>query len=310
MRISKGWIYFFLGLCILGTLYYFYQDRSITGYIDAEKYGANGDDGEDDSKAIQRAIDESYASKIGKVRLAGNKQYVLDSGLVVKRGVELELGQNTKVLVNGNFRAFSLHKNASITNGILEVTDKHFASEVIYLDGKERFWSDTRTRVRNVTILNSSGSHRGTGMKLFAGGAGHYISFVNFQELSIAGFEKGLEMTVQKPKRKAAWVNGNRFTNLTFDDCVRSIVMNSSASVPNESSGNQFTGLQVQISKHTKQILAVSGTHNTFDGMIWDAQLLKNPSALIEVKATALQTKLDFNIDEKFVKDQGVDTQF
>ncbi|MDM5340407.1 hypothetical protein QUF84_24740 [Fictibacillus enclensis] len=310
MQKRKKWIYFFLCLGLLVTFLYFHSGKSSPGYINAEKYGANGDDLQDDTKAIQQAINESYSSKIGKVRLTGNKQYVLTSGLNVKRGIELELDQNTKILVNGNFRAFSLHKNASITNGIVEVTDKHFHSEVIYLDGKEQFWSDTRTQVHNLTIINSSGSHGGTGIKLFAGGVDHYISFVNFQDLSIAGFQKGLEISVQKPKKKAAWINGNRFINFTFDDCIKCIVIHSSRTVPNESSGNQFLGLQIQVSKQTEQILSVSGTHNTFDGMIWDTQLLSNASEPVDLTANSIKTRVNFNINGKFVKDRGVDNKF
>ncbi|SDN07832.1 hypothetical protein SAMN04488137_3398 [Fictibacillus solisalsi] len=310
MHKRKKWIYFFFGLGLLVTFLYYHSDKSTTDYINAEKYGANGDDLKDDTMAIQQAINESYSSEIGKVRLTGNKQYVLTSGLNVKRGVELELGQNTKILVNGNFRAFSLHKNSSITNGIIEVTDKHFHAEVIYLDGKEQFWSDTRTRVRNLTIVNSSGGHDGTGIKLFAGGANHYISFVNFEDISISGFQKGLEINVRKPNKNAAWINGNRFTHFTFDDCIRCIVINSSRSIPNESSGNQFSGLQVQITKQTEQILSVNGTHNIFEGMIWDTSLLKDASTLIDLHPHAFQTELNFNIDKKFVRDRGVENKF
>ncbi|UZJ79377.1 glycosyl hydrolase family 28-related protein [Fictibacillus sp. KU28468] len=294
---------FILGLAaVMLTRFYEGQPKQA---VAVEDYGADGTDAKDDSKAIQKAINSAASTKIGKVMLSGNKHYVLSSGITVKEGVELEFGQNTKVWIEGNFRAFTLHKNASLINGILEVTSPKFHSEVIYLDGKEKFWSADRTRVDNVTILNSSGSHKGTAVKLYTGGRERYISFVNFTGLSIIGFHQGVELTAEKPAEKKSWINGNRFVNMTMDDCVRYITINSSVTVPNEGSGNQFQGLQIQLTPVSQQILQVSGMNNTFEGMVWDVQTVRNPEGLVELSKQSSQNELHLNLEGSFVKDEG-----
>lgn len=275
-------------------------------YINVDEFGANGEDSKDDSKSIQEAINYSQSSKIGKVKLLGNKNYILRKGLVLAEGVELELGQNTKLIIEGNFRAIKVKKNASITNGIFEVADTSFNSDVIYLDGKEKFWSWARTQIQNVTILNISGSHKGTGLHLYAGGPGHFISFVNFSNMKIAGFHTGVKLEAKKPKNnKYSFINGNRFVNFTLDDCVRGIYINSSITVPNESSGNDFSGLQIQISKYTKRAITVSGSDNKFEGVIWDVHILKNHKSVIEFSQNSMRTSLESNLTSEYIQDKG-----
>lgn len=282
------------------------KSRESEEYVSASDFGANGEDLEDDADAIQKAIDFSHSSKIGKVILTGNHHYVIKSGLHLKEGVELELGQNTKIYVEGNFRAIELEKNASITNGIIEVTNSEFDSEVIYLDGKERFWSAERTRVHNVAILNSSGSNKGKAINLYAKGPNHFISFVNFSELNIAGFEYGIFLKSEKPAgEEYSFINGNRFINITLDDCLTSIAIDSSISVPNESTGNQFKGIQVQLTKKTEKAIYVSGSDNYFEAMIWDPHEIDQTSSLIEFTSESMRSFLLTNLESDYIEDNG-----
>lgn len=278
-----------------------------TEYVNVDEFGANGEDSKDDSQPIQAAIDHSHDSKIGKVKLLGNRTYIARQGLVLKAGVELEFGQNTRLRIVGNFRAIDVKKNASISNGIIEIADNSFNSDVIYLDGNQKFWSWDRTQIRNVTILNITGSHKGTGLHLYAGESGHFISFVNFTDIRIAGFQTGVKLEADKPKvkDKYSFVNGNRFTNLTLDDCVRCIDINSSVSIPNESSGNGFSGLQIQISKNTKQAIRVSGSDNKFEGIIWDFHILKKNKSIVEFTNNSMRNRLDSNLGSVYIKDKG-----
>ncbi|MDG5787894.1 hypothetical protein QA612_10320 [Evansella sp. AB-P1] len=276
-------------------------------YVHVDDFGADGDNLEDDSQAIQAAIDHSYESNISKVRLTGNKHYVIKSGIIVREGVELEFDQNTRLFIEGNFRAIELEKNASITNGIIEVTNNSFDSEVIYLDGKHQFWSWERTHVRNVTIVNSSGTRQGTALALFADGPNHFISFVNFTDLNIVGFNRGiyLEAVEQENDADFTWVNGNRFVNITLDDCVNCIELIGSITIPYETTGNEFTSLQVQLTSYTESVLSVMGSDNKFDGVIWDVHELVHEEPIITFSRQSTGNFLTSNILSEFISDEG-----
>ncbi|MCM3598322.1 glycoside hydrolase family 55 protein [Metabacillus idriensis] len=278
-------------------------------FVDVESFGANGTDLNDDSLAIQKAIDYSAKSKIGKVKLQGNKNYILTRGIKIKEGVTLEFDQNTRLYIEGNFRGIEVEKNASIYNGIIEVSSPEFDDEVIYLNGSEQFWSSTRTNISNVTIVNSSERNKGTGIKLVSEKSGDFISFTNFQDIEIIGFYNGVRLISTQQGSKAeggySYINGNRFINLTLDDCVSCIEIVSSATVPNEVSGNEFSGLQIQISKATKKILTVSGSNNRFEAMVWDTQLLEKQSPIIVFTDQSAYSLLTSNLQENFISDRG-----
>jgi hypothetical protein len=281
-------------------------DDAQNEYVNVDEFGANGEDSKDDFQSIQEAINYSYDKKIGKVKLLGNKTYILKKGLVLKEGVELEFGQNTRLSIEGDFQAIEVKKNTSISNGIFEIVDHSFNSDVIYLDGSQKFWSWDRTQIKNVTILNTSGSHKGTGLHLYAGGTDQFICFVNFSDMRIAGFHTGVKLEAKKPKdNKYSFINGNRFINLTLDDCISYIDINSSISIPNESSGNDFSSLQIQVSKFTKEVLSVSGSDNKFEGVIWDAHILGDQKPIVEFSRESMRNSLYSNLESKYINDQG-----
>lgn len=295
--------YLFLTALITAVLTLILQQM----YIKSTNIKTHGNDLKDDAIVIQQAINNSFKNKEGLVKLTGNKKYVIRSGLVIKEGVTLELGKNTKILIDGNFRAIQLEKNASIINGTIEVIDPKFNSEVVFIEGKHKFWSWERTEVTNVSIINSSGSHKGSALSLYAMGDNNFISFVNFTDNKVAGFDNGIQIVVEPSdnKKGQSWINGNRFVNMTLDDCVNYIVIDSSVSIPNESSGNQFTGLQIQLSQISQTIIKVSGSYNTFQGMVWDQHLLNTPNKVVQFTQESAHNKLDMNIERFSIMDKG-----
>lgn len=305
-------------IAIISVLYYLNfessnastENHNFIEYVNAEQFGANGDDQKDDSKAIQRAIDYSHTEKIGKVKLVGNKNYILKKGLILKEEVELELGQSTRLFIDGDFRVIEVEKDASITNGIFEITNKNFDSEVIYLDGKQKFWSWERTRINNVAIINSSGSKKGTGISLFSRGADQFISFVNFQNINISGLKTGVRMEAKPPPKDEkgySFINGNRFTNLTLDGCINCIDIIGSITVPNECSGNEFKGIQVQTTKDTESVFKVNGSDNQIEAMIWDVHLLGDRNRnLISFTSQSTGNSLFSNLESTYIKDEGI----
>ncbi|GGF25933.1 hypothetical protein GCM10010954_26100 [Halobacillus andaensis] len=274
-------------------------------YVNVEDFGAKANDEQDDSKAIQEAIDYSVENNISEVRLNGNRDYNIERSIILKSDIQMKLGTTTRLLVEGDFRVIEIMKNAGITGGIIEITDDNFNSEVVYLSGSQKFWSWEKTSIEELSIINSSGSNKGLGLMLHAEKSDHHISFVNFININIVGFHTGVKLQADKPENQYSFVNGNRFANFTLDNCVHFIEFQSSITVPNEVSGNQFTGLQIQPSESTEKILTVTGSDNYFEGMIWDPEEYIQDNQLIEFTEESMRNKLESNLNANKVNDLG-----
>ncbi|MGX2960668.1 hypothetical protein JNUCC23_15545 [Peribacillus sp. JNUCC 23] len=281
-----------LFLCIVFIIVVLYQqNHAVTDQ--KEKIYVEDFKGANDSIKIQAAIDKAKDKKIKTVML-DDKQYKITSPIIVREGVKLLFGYGTQFIVVGNFRVLELEKNASIEGAYIAINDADFNSEVIYLDGKYKYYNTWyRTQVKDVNIVNWSESNQGTGVFLYAGGKEHEISFVNFENMKISGMETGVKFIAEKPASGYAWINANRFMNVSLEDCVNMIYMDSHSTIPNETSGNQFTNLQIQPSSKTKSILKVSGEYNEFDGMSWDLDQITHQNAVIELTEQSKDTTID-----------------
>ncbi|MEC3883975.1 hypothetical protein VKA52_09600 [Halobacillus sp. HZG1] len=281
------------------------EEAARRGEVDIEDFGAVGNDDKDDSSAIQEAIEYGVKHGLGKVKVTGNQRFILRKGIILQQGMEMELGRNTTIEVQGDFRVFEIMKNASITNGIIEVSDQNFSSEVLYFDGGQKFWSWETSRIEGVNIINTSGENLGIALALVADNSNEFISFINFSSLNIVGFHTGVFIKADIPVEKHNFVNGNRFINLTLDDCVKCIVIESSKSIPNEVSGNQFTDFQVQLSDATKEVLSISGADNRFQGMIWDVESHALETKIVKFSNQSMRNSVITNVDETYMIDQG-----
>ncbi|QHA93644.1 glycosyl hydrolase family 28-related protein [Bacillus sp. N1-1] len=274
-------------------------------------FGAVGDGKTDDSKAIQEAIDYAQESAVGSVHLTGNRNYLIKSGLTLKEGTELKLDRNSKILVDGNFRVVTLEKSSSISGGTIEVVNPIFQSDVLYLDGKYEYYGIwNTTQVNNVRLINSSGSLKGTALSLFAGGSSHQITFVNFDTIGISGFETGLKLeTVDPGDGSYSWINGNTFENFSMEQCLTFIELIGDVTVPNESSGNVFENLQIQLGTKTENVLVVDGSANTFEGVIWDTQLLSQQAPVIRLSEQSKGNQVMTNLESSYIEDNGIQNQ-
>ncbi|WP_052475169.1 hypothetical protein [Bacillus badius] len=265
----------------------------------------------DDAKAIQRAIDFCAAHKKEKVTLQANKTYRVQSGFTVKEGVKLEFGQQAVLAVRGNAQVMKVEKDAAVINGTIQITDPSFQSEVIALEGTDRFDAANKTRLENMTIINKSGSHKGIGLSLYAKGPWHNISFVNFTNITVIGFETGIQLKAEDPGGGTySWVNANRFDNVALEDCVLGIRLIGSISIPNECSGNFFTGLQIQLTENTKRLLEADGSYNRFEGMAWDQQRVQHQQPLIVFTSQTEKNKAEINIDSQYIHDKGTRNEY
>ncbi|HDR4904941.1 TPA: hypothetical protein QCR48_001339 [Bacillus cereus] len=251
--------------------------------------------GENDSIKIQSAINKAASSKI-KTVLLDDKKYKITSPIIVKKGVELLFGYGSQFVVDGNFRVLELEKNASIEGAYIAIDDPKFNSEVIYLDGKNKYYNTwNKTQIKDINIINWTETNKGTGISLYSGGKENEISFINFENIKVVGMETGVKLVAKKPQSGHAWINANRFMNFSLEDCVNMIFMDSNVTTPNEISGNLFTNLQIQPTNKTKSIVKVSGQHNEFHGMVWDLQKINHENELIELTDKSMNTVIEMS---------------
>ncbi len=262
--------------------------------------------GVNDAATVQSAIDYAFSHNRFKTVLLSDRDYYITSKIVIKEGVKLLFGYGTRFVVGGNFRVLELQRNASLEGAYIAIDDVNFNSPVIYLDGKYKYYNTWhKTLIKDINIVNWSGSNKGTGLHLYSYGMGHEISFVNFENINIAGLNTAIRLQSIKPSTGYSWVNANRFTNVSIDDCVQGIVFSSSESIPNECSGNVFTNLQIQPSSKTVKLVTISGQYNEFNGMAWDLSLVRN-NTLVEFMSQSSYNKIDIrSIPTSRIVDKG-----
>ncbi|NQD65700.1 hypothetical protein HP456_07155 [Bacillus haikouensis] len=281
------------------------------GSIGVEAFGADGNDQQDDSSAIQAAIDYSYENDKLPVKLLG-KSYLLKRGLQLKEGITLEMGMATKLLAEGDFNVLEAEQKTSIRNGTIEITTPEFRSAAIYVSGKEQVWTTDRIHIENVTLYNSSGTNRGEGISFNAGTSGEFISFVNVSGVNVSGFHSAVLLQAAPPGggKDYNFINGNRFINMTLDDCIVCININSAVTIPNEVSGNMFENLQIQLTERTDKAVILSGSNNIIEGMVWDASFIKDSQTLIELTEESSGNLLKLNLPTERVVDEGQSNHF
>lgn len=275
--------------------------------INVNSFGAKGDGITDDTNAIQNAINECVTKKKDTVELKDNKEYIIRSPIVIKKGVTLRLGNNTKIKAIGNFRVFELENDAALVGGVIEITDSAFDKEVIYLDGKHVFYTYNKAEVKDVLIRNTSGSYKGKALSLFAGMKNwECVSFVNFTNIRIMGFEHGVYLNAPPPTSTMVWINANRFVNLSIEDCVNGIELNGKNTTPNECSGNFFLNFQIQLTDKSQTAIIVDGSYNIFEGFIWDTQKMTHTNPIINLTTEAHYNRIFTNAPSyMWVKDEG-----
>ncbi|HDR4454332.1 hypothetical protein COJ79_15545 [Bacillus thuringiensis] len=293
MSVMKKIIILLIGIVLITIAFYQYNKKE--GLAKNDKVYVEDFKGKNDSNKIQSAIYKAESSKI-KTVLLDDKKYKITSPIVVKQGVKLLFGYGTQFVVEGNFRVLELEKNASIEGAYIAIDDPKFNSEVIYLDGKNKYYNTWhKTQIKDINIINWTETNKGTGISLYSGGKENEISFINFENIKVVGMETGVKLVAKKPQSGHAWINANRFMNFSLEDCVNMIFMDSNVTTPNEISGNLFTNLQIQPTNKTKSIVKVSGQHNEFHGMVWDLQKINHENELIELTDKSMNTVIEMS---------------
>ncbi|GGF27510.1 hypothetical protein GCM10010954_28250 [Halobacillus andaensis] len=244
-----------------------------------------------DTEKIQKAIQFASLKENPSTVYVPKGDYVITSTILLREGVHLTFAYDARFVVYGNQDVVHIERNTSITGAYIAIDDSNFNKNVLVFNGKNKYYNSWhRSTFKHINIVNWAGNHNGKGIYMYSGGIGHEISFLQFDDIKLVGLHTAMELRVTKPSSGYSWINANSFNNVTIDDCVRGIWMNSAKTIPNEASGNNFTNLQIQLSPSTQSAIRVTGEFNAFDGVLWDDHLVQNPSALLHLTVNSQAT--------------------
>ncbi|MCA1022018.1 glycoside hydrolase family 55 protein [Halobacillus litoralis] len=265
-----------------------------------------------DAQKVQQAIDHAAINGNPSVVYVPDGDYVITETLILREGVSLIFAYDARFVVYGNQDVLHIEKNAGITGAYIAIDDSRFNRRILVFDGKYKYYNSwNRSRFQQINMVNWSGSHKGTGIYLSSSQPSDEISFLQFDDIKAVGLHTALEVRVTKPSSGYSWVNANNFMNVTIDDCVRGIWMNSSKTIPNEASGNNFTNLQIQLSSISRSAVRVTGDYNYLQGMIWDAYLASQmgDGDLVHLTSNSSHTECRLRGNHS-VLDQGTDNTY
>lgn len=234
-------------------------------------------DGADDVEKIQNAIDFASVMENGMSHVQlQDRDYSVSSGILLKQNVLLSFGFNTNLMIDGNgtYNVIEMERNTAMNDPSFVVNTTGWDGTCVYLDGKHKYYNSWfRTFVRNLKVLNWAENHKGTGLHMLSQNSGDEISFLVFENPKFVGLKNAIKLESREPQSGVAYVTANRFTNLTIDDCVNNIdiIGEIYGELPTfESSSNQFTNVQIQLSPATESVVNIGSQFNQIDGMVWD----------------------------------------
>ncbi|MEC3883977.1 hypothetical protein VKA52_09610 [Halobacillus sp. HZG1] len=263
--------------------------------------------GVSDADRLQKAINYAQQHSI-KTVFSDDLSFYLENTITIKKGVRLLSAYSTVYTLGANVNGFIIEQDASFLGGKVAIDVAGYTKKAISLNGSQKFYNTwNNTQIDDITILNWMGDNGGTGIYLYSGGNEHEISFVNFNNIKIVGFEKGIHLRATKPSSGRAWVNANNFDNIAIEDCVNMIVLEGSETVPFETTGNIFSNLQIQPSSSTKKIITANGQANKFTGMVWDLFEITHSESVVDFTSRSSYNFIDLskNIPLDRVSDKG-----
>ncbi|ENQ3080845.1 hypothetical protein [Bacillus multifaciens] len=285
----------------------FSSQEDCQGFVHIDSFGAIPNSIVDSSSAIQQAIDYCVVNHLSKVMITGVQFYTISQPIVIKSNVHLFLDPDVILKVNGNFNVFELKKNASISGGTIEIMNKDFQKSVIYVEGSQQIEIDNHTFITNINIVNNTGQYNGIAIHLYCAKAWDFISFLKVSSVQIKNFQTAIYLKTEyiTDKETPCWINANTFQSIFIDGCQYGVEIDGNSNLPNEISGNMFTGIQVQCRQQTKKVIRCSGAYNTFDCMIWDTYRMSSPSSVVEFSSISHRNYIYSNIISTAIIDQG-----
>jgi len=293
----------------IGATDYYFAQNGKTGEI--ESYDT------DASTVIQYAIDT--LSNGGIIKISDANTYTISSTVNVNENIILDLGAAT-IVHGADITLFNLHKNARIYNGIIDTSggSVDFTSDAILLEGESGsdpvdtgIGSKQNAGVHNTKIFGDAGVGTGTAIALKAMLADTHITYTQFNNIVIYGYEDGIVLE----QDNNAWVNGNNFNNIKIDKCVHPIRMRRNGT--QYIAMNRFIDMEIEARDITEYVARLEDYSNMFTGVVWDWHnaWLSDTSRYAFHVVSGSHTYIDVHLGNLYspfgeLDDNGVDTVF
>lgn len=271
------------------------KNNSINGLVSVESYAALANDGKDDTKEIQNAINDSEKSGGGTIFLPSGV-YDISKTIVIKKNITLQLSNGTVLRMVKNLNVVQLKPTGQLIGGTINTQAVYnFTKSAIYLDGKDKFTVKKPSIVENVNLIGKK--QQGSGITLYSGDKNSFIQWTKFSNINLVGYKKGIHLKVDFANGN--WINGNNFLQVSISHCNYGIYIDGGSKVPSEVSGNIFSLIQFNCTTETRNAFYISGSSNYISGNVWDVHYLKSDIA-IKFSSNSKFNTVDINSNKNF----------
>jgi len=228
---------------------------------------------------IQAAINDLGVSgwKSGIVWVPGNKEIVINTGIVLKKYVTLDL-QGSYLDVRSNVYGVTMAEGSTLRGGTIDTRNYAgtYSKAAVAFDPSvsgHNYWGGNAV-VQNMYLQGADGE--GSGIQYQCGVQGNIIAFTQCSDIQIYRFNYGIFINVPGGSESGnpTYVNGNTFDNIRMMYPTHSIYINRNELISNNqcgSDGNMFYNIISQTGEMTQRIIYAEGRYNIFDNIFtWD----------------------------------------
>lgn len=264
---------------------------------------------------IQAAIDDLGVSgwKSGIVWVAGNREIVINTGIVLRKYVTLDL-QGSYLDVRSNVYGVTMAEGSTLRGGTIDTRNYvgTYTKAAVAFDPSVsgyNYWTGN-TIVQNMYLQGAEGE--GAGIQLQCGTQSNIISFTQCENIQIYQFKYSILINVTGGSNSGAptYANGNTFNNIRLIYPTYGIYLNRNTLVTYNqcgNDGNMFNNIITQTGTNTQRIIYAEGRYNIFDNIfVWDWSSAPGAYAY-EFTSDSYQTFLTFFGAENYYMNYGSD---
>lgn len=274
-------------------------DRGTVRAVDSQ--GVTVDEGENAALVLKAALDTR-----GLVAVTPGP-YNLDAMLDVPGDTHLAMHPGAVLRPLANIDLLRLRPGAIVSGGKINAAAlPGYTRSAVILDGEDRFGLNHRTEISSMQLLGSPGE--GRGLDLRAGdSAGDNVVYCRFEGLTIRNFAEAIRLEATVPPSGNAFVNGNVFNDIGFENPRTAVHIAGSNSTPNAANGNFFHNLQVQVGASTiAPLIFCEGARNAFTNLqVWDWPGSASGYPVTFAEGSEYNVVQVFGLDERHLDDGG-----
>jgi hypothetical protein len=227
---------------------------------------------------IQAAINDLSASgwKNGIVWIPGDKEIIVNNGIVLKKYVTLDL-QGSYLDVRSNVDGVTMAEGSVLRGGTIDTRNyagTYTKAAVAFNPATvgHDYWTGN-TRVQNMFLLGAL--NEGSGIQYQLAATGDIAFATTCSDIYIHQFKYGILINVAGGSESTmTYANGNLFNNIFMIYPQYAIYIDRNTAVSHnhcDCDGNQFDNVQIQTGSNTMRAIYAEGRYNNFDNIfVWD----------------------------------------